>query len=167
MKKLLLLSLSLCVMSVYADHHPAPDSTSAANPYMEADRAVVNAMQAKKTEKQTPADSKSGPADDKVFDIADQVPSFPGGTAAMMKFFIKNVNYPAEAMKNGIQGRVIVQFVIEKDGSISNVRVVKGVAPSLDKEAIRVVKSMPRWIPSRKKEAAVRVTYYAPISFKM
>jgi protein TonB len=103
----------------------------------------------------------------KVFDVVEQMPSFPGGPAELMAFLSKNIKYPVVAEENGVQGRVIVTFVVEKDGSITDVKVVKSVDPSLDKEAMRVVKSMPKWIPGKQNGAAVRVKYTVPVTFRL
>ena len=103
----------------------------------------------------------------KVFDVVEQMPSFPGGPSALFEYLSKNIKYPVVAEENGIQGRVIVTFVVEKDGSITDVRVVKSVDPSLDKEAQRVVKSMPRWIPGKQNGSAVRVKYTVPVTFRL
>ena len=103
----------------------------------------------------------------KPFDVVEQMPQFPGGPAALMEFLSKNVKYPQEAYKNGIQGRVIVTFVINKDGSISDAKVVKSVDPQLDEEALRVVHSMPNWIPGRQNGEPVNVKYTVPITFKL
>ena len=105
--------------------------------------------------------------DSKVFDVVEQMPSFPGGQAALMKWLADNMNYPVIAAENGVQGRVVVQFVVEKDGSVSDVQVVKSVDPSLDKEASRVVSAMPKWIPGKQNGAAVRVKYTVPVTFKL
>jgi len=103
----------------------------------------------------------------KVFDVVEQMPSFPGGPGELMAYLSKNIKYPVVAEENGVQGRVIVTFVVEKDGSITDVRVVKSVDPSLDKEAQRVVKSMPKWIPGKQNGAAVRVKYTVPVTFRL
>lgn len=103
----------------------------------------------------------------KVFDVVEQMPSFPGGNEALMKFLQDNVKYPVVAQENGVQGRVVVSFVVERDGSITDVKVVRSVDPSLDKEATRVVKSMPHWIPGKQNGAAVRVKYNVPVSFRL
>ena len=103
----------------------------------------------------------------KVFDICEQMPSFPGGQEGLFAYLSKNIRYPAVAEENGIQGRVIVAFFVGKDGSINNVRVVKGVDKSLDNEAIRVVKSMPRWLPGRANGEPVAVKYTVPVTFKL
>lgn len=103
----------------------------------------------------------------KVFEVVEQMPSFPGGNEALMKFLSENVKYPVVAQENGVQGRVVVSFVVERDGSITDVKVVRSVDPSLDKEAARVVKSMPRWIPGKQNGATVRVKYNVPVSFRL
>lgn len=105
--------------------------------------------------------------ENKVFDIVEQQPLFPGGPAALMKYLSENTKYPVVAQENGVQGRVTVQFVVEKDGSISDVHVLRGVDPSLDKEAVRVVKSMPRWTPGKQNGSAVRVKYQVPVTFRL
>ncbi|MDY6207144.1 MAG: TonB family protein [Prevotella sp.] len=103
----------------------------------------------------------------KIFDIVEVAPLFPGGESALRSWLASNTKYPPIAEDNGIQGRVIVQFVVERDGSVSNVQVVRGVDPSLDKEAARVVKSMPKWTPGKQNGQAVRVKYNVPVVFKL
>lgn len=105
--------------------------------------------------------------EEKPFDIVEQMPTFPGGDAALMSWLSKNIKYPAIAEENGVQGRVIVRFVVGKDGSISQVQVVRSVDPSLDKEAMRVVKAMPKWIPGKQNGQAVRVWFTLPVTFQL
>ena len=105
--------------------------------------------------------------ENKVFDVVEQMPSFPGGPSALMKYLSENVKYPVVAQENGVQGRVVVSFVVERDGHITDVKVVRSVDPSLDKEAARVVRSMPAWIPGKQNGSAVRVKYNVPVSFKL
>ena len=105
--------------------------------------------------------------ENKVFDIVEQQPLFPGGPAALMKYLSEHTKYPVVAQENGVQGRVTVQFVVEKDGSISDVHVLRGVDPSLDKEAVRVVKSLPRWTPGKQNGITVRVNYRVPVLFRL
>ena len=105
--------------------------------------------------------------ENKVFDVVEVMPSFPGGQSALMQYLNSNIKYPVVAQENGVQGRVVVSFVVEKDGSITDVRVVRSVDPSLDREATRVVKSMPHWIPGKQNGSAVRVKYNVPVSFKL
>lgn len=102
-----------------------------------------------------------------VFQVVEKMPSFPGGDVALFKFLGDNVKYPVIAQENGVQGRVICQFVVNKDGSIVDVEVVRSVDPSLDKEAIRVIKSMPKWSPGQQRGKPVRVKYTLPVNFKL
>ena len=117
--------------------------------------------------KEVVVDEKPKEEETKVFDVVEQMPSFPGGDAELMKFLSTHIKYPVVAEENGIQGRVIATFVVERDGSISDVKVIKSVDPSLDKEAIRVLKSMPKWIPGKQNGSAVRVKYTVPVTFKL
>lgn len=103
----------------------------------------------------------------KIFEVVEQMPTFPGGDAALMEFLRKNVVYPVVAQENGVQGRVVISFVVERDGSITDVKVARSVDPSLDREAARVVKSMPNWIPGKQNGSAVRVKYNVPVSFRL
>ncbi|CDD19516.1 putative TonB protein [Prevotella sp. CAG:732] len=103
----------------------------------------------------------------KVFDVVEEMPSFPGGQGALMAFLSSNIKYPVVAQENGVQGRVIVGFVVEKDGSISDVKVMRSVDPSLDREAQRVVRAMPRWKPGKQNGSAVRVKYTVPVVFRL
>ena len=103
-----------------------------------------------------------------VFKVVETMPSFPGGDAALMKFISDNVRYPAIAQENGIQGRAICQFTVEKDGSISDIQIVRSAGDeTLDKEAKRVIKSMPKWSPGKQRGKAVRVSYTIPINFRL
>ena len=104
---------------------------------------------------------------DEIFFTAEQQPEFPGGMTELMKFLQKSINYPVSCKKEGIQGRVIVQFVINKDGSICEANVVKPVHPQLDAEAIRVINAMPNWTPGKQKGERVRVRYTLPVSFRL
>jgi protein TonB len=112
-------------------------------------------------------DEKPKEEETKVFEVVEQMPEFPGGAAALMKWLSDNIKYPAIAEENGIQGRVICTFVVERDGSVSDVQVARSIDPSLDKEAMRVLKKMPKWIPGRQNGAAVRVKYTVPVTFKL
>ena len=100
-----------------------------------------------------------------IFVVVEDMPRFPGGD--VQAWLSKHVKYPIIAQENNIQGRVVVQFVIEKDGSITDVRVIRAVDPSLDKEAVRVIQTMPKWIPGKQRGKAVRVSYTVPINFKL
>ena len=104
---------------------------------------------------------------DAIYEVVDEPPSFPGGDAARIAFLSNNLRYPAVAMEQGIQGRVVTQFVVDKDGSITDVKVVRSLDPMLDKEAVRLVKSMPKWTPGKLNGSPVRVKCILPISFRL
>lgn len=104
---------------------------------------------------------------EEIFVVVENQPEFPGGNAAMMKFLSDNIKYPVIAQENGIQGRVICNFVVEKDGSITDVQVVRGVDPSLDREAVRVIEQMPTWTPGKQRGKAVRVRFTLPVVFRL
>lgn len=114
-----------------------------------------------------PEPEKAKPKEEEIFVAVEQQAEFPGGQGALMKFLSNNIRYPESAQQNDIQGRVIVKFVVEKDGSIGNVTVVKGVDRDLDREAIRVVKKMPRWQPGKNNGVAVRSYFNLPVTFRL
>lgn len=101
------------------------------------------------------------------FDVVEQMPEFPGGIKVLLDYLCQNVKYPADAEKQKIEGRVIANFVVETDGSISNVEVFRPVFPSLDAEAVRVLSAMPKWKPGMQSGKVVRVKYTVPISFNL
>ena len=103
----------------------------------------------------------------KVYDVVDEMPKFPGGTGALFEYLARNVRYPAEAEKAGIQGRVIVSFVVEKDGRVSNAKTIKAIHPALDAEALRLINGMPKWTPGKKNGEAARVQYVTPVTFRL
>lgn len=102
-----------------------------------------------------------------VFKVVETMPKFPGGTAGLMKYLARNIKYPVIAQKNKEQGRVILQMIVGKDGSISNIKVLRSISPSLDTEAIRVVSTMPKWEPGQQRGQAVAVEYTLPIVFRL
>ena len=104
---------------------------------------------------------------EEIFVVVEEQPEYPGGNVAMMKFLGDNISYPVIAQENGIQGRVICNFVVERDGSITDVQVVRGVDPSLDREAVRVIEQMPRWKPGKQRGSAVRVRFTLPVVFRL
>lgn len=112
-------------------------------------------------------EDKSVAEEEKPFEVVEQNPEFPGGIAELNKFLSENIRYPVIAQENGIQGRVIIRFVVSRTGDISNVEVLRGVDPSLDREAVRVVESMPRWIPGRQRGRAVPVYFTLPVLFRL
>ena len=106
-------------------------------------------------------------SNDKVFEKVEDMPEFPGGEQAMMDFVAKNVQYPKEAIEKEISGRVLVGFIVEKDGSISETEIVKGIGGGCDEEAVRVVKAMPKWKPGKQDGKPVRVHFMLPLTFKL
>ena len=102
-----------------------------------------------------------------IFQIVEEMPAYPGGEQKLMEFIAKGIKYPQIARETGIQGRVFVGFVIEPDGSVSNVKVLRGIGGGCDEEAMRVVKSMPKWKPGKQRGKAVRVSYMLPVNFKL
>jgi protein TonB len=117
--------------------------------------------------KEVIADEKPKEEETKVFDVVEQMPEFPGGQAALLKWIGDHIKYPAVAEENGIQGRVVCTFVVERDGSVTDVQVARSIDPSLDKEAIRVLKQMPRWNPGKQNGSSVRVKYTVPVTFRL
>ena len=108
------------------------------------------------------------PKEQTIFEVVEQMPEFPnGGMAGLMQYLSKNIKYPTIAQENGTQGRVTVQFVVNRDGSIVDAKVLRGVDPYLDKEAIRVISSMPKWKPGMQRGKAVRVKYTVPVMFRL
>jgi len=126
--------------------------------------ARANAQDKKEKNTQTHKDTTT---DDKVYEVCEQMPIFEGGDAALMKYLTDSVKYPELAKKHGVQGRVVIGFIVEKDGSLTNVKVLRAVDRALDAEALRVVMGMPKWIPGRQNEQRVRVKYNVPVSFRL
>ena len=136
---------------------------------------------ASETEKTTPAVKSTSKAGEitaersapkkvftgKVYDLVDEMPSFPGGLEELYKWIDNNVQYPAVARENGIEGRVILKFIVEKDGSLSDSTVIHSVHPMVDREALRLVGQMPKWNPGKRAGIPVRVRYCLPIKFKL
>lgn len=115
----------------------------------------------------TPENNPTEDKQERVFDVVEVMPQYPGGIPQMMKFIVSNIKYPKDAIKKGMQGAVVVQFVVEPDGSVSNVHVVRRVFPSLDTEAVRMVKAMPKWSPGMQNGKPVRVRFNVPIRFSL
>ena len=103
----------------------------------------------------------------KVYEIVEQIPEYPGGLTALMNYLRTNTRYPAAAQKAGIEGRVIVSFIVEPNGSVSNVEIVRSVDTDLDQEALRVVRQMPKWKPGKQDGSTVRVKFHLPIKFML
>lgn len=107
------------------------------------------------------------PEEQTIFEVVENMPDFPGGQAALMQYLAKNIKYPTIAQENGTQGRVIVQFVVNRDGSIVDAKVVRSVDPYLDKEALRVINTMPKWKPGMQRGKPVRVKFTVPVMFRL
>ena len=118
--------------------------------------------------KYVPVEVEEEPVEEEqIFQVVEEMPEFPGGMAECLKFLAKNIKYPTIALENGVQGRVIVQFVVNSDGTIVDPVVMRSVDPYLDKEALRVIKMMPKWKPGKQRGKAVRVKYTVPVTFKL
>ncbi len=102
-----------------------------------------------------------------IFTVVEKQPEFPGGMSELMKFLAKSIKYPVIAQENGIQGRVVCSFVVNRDGSIVDIQVMRGVDPSLDKEAVRVIGTMPKWKPGEQRGKPVRVRFILPVQFRL
>lgn len=126
--------------------------------------AEVTPPQVKKA---VPAPQIKSVPDSTIFEVVEEMPEFPGGQQALMEYISKNLRYPAEARAKGIQGRVIVSFVVKKDGSIEDTEVVRSIEPSIDKEAQRVISSMPKWKPGKQRGQAVNVKFTVPLVFRL
>jgi protein TonB len=107
------------------------------------------------------------PEEQEIFQVVEEMPEFPGGMAECMKFLGKNIKYPTISQENGVSGKVIVQFVVNKDGSVVDPVVVRSVDPYLDKEALRVISTMPKWKPGKQRGKPVRVRYTVPVTFRL
>ena len=114
-----------------------------------------------------PVDSEGEVKTDVVFLVAEEMPEFPGGMGECMKWIGQNIKYPKEAHDKGVQGRVLITFIVEKDGSITEPKVARGVSPALDAEALRVVSTMPKWKPAKQRGQVVRVKYTIPVMFRL
>ena len=115
---------------------------------------------------QQPA-SNNNTDDDVIFSVVENEPEYPGGEKALYNYIIKTVKYPKSALDKGIEGTVIVEFVVEKDGSLSHIKVLRGVHPALDSEAVSIVRQMPKWEPGKQRGKSVRSVYRVPIEFKL
>ena len=133
----------------------------------EDDDVVIGAVGAVEAPMDPPYNPMAPPDTTKVYDVVEQMPMFPGGTQALMQFLKDNVQYPPECEEICIQGRVILTFVVERDGSITQAKVAKSLDPLLDAEALRVVNAMPKWIPGRQNGVTVAVKYTIPVTFRL
>lgn len=144
------------------DGHTSPSQASS-----RPNKTTQNGQNAPKPVRSEPLNKPQPVNSTRVYDVVEQMPSFPGGISGLRTYLNQNIRYPAEAQENCVQGRVVVSFVVGKDGHISDVTVLRSVDPSLDKEAIRVIRNMPRWSPGKQGGEPVRVRYNVPVSFRL
>lgn len=144
------------------DGHSSPSQASS-----RPNKTTQNGQNAPEPVRSEPLNKPQPVNSTRVYDVVEQMPSFPGGISGLRTYLNQNIRYPAEAQENCVQGRVVVSFVVGKDGHISDVTVLRSVDPSLDKEAIRVVRNMPRWTPGKQGGEPVRVRYNVPVSFRL
>lgn len=144
------------------DGHTSPSQASS-----RPNKTTQNGQNAPKPVRSEPLNKPQPVNSTRVYDVVEQMPSFPGGISGLRTYLNQNIRYPAEAQENCVQGRVVVSFVVEKDGHISDVTVLRSVDPSLDKEAVRVIRNMPRWTPGKQGGEPVRVRYNVPVSFRL
>lgn len=128
--------------------------------------ALMKKIEAEKEEREAKAKVYT-PTSDKLYDVVEEMPQFPGGPSALFEYLSKNVNYPEDAEQSGVQGRVVLSFIIDNDGSVTDIKVQKSLFPSLDAEAVRVVKTMPKWVPGKQDGFYVRVKYNVPVTFRL
>jgi len=114
-----------------------------------------------------PVEEEEEEEEAQIFTVVESMPGFPGGDAARIKYLNENIQYPQMARESGIQGRVFVTFVVEKDGSVTDVKVLRGIGGGCDEEAVRVIKNMPKWVPGKQRGKPVRVQFNMPILFKL
>lgn len=144
------------------DRQPSPSQASS-----RPNKTTQNGQNAPEPVRSEPLNIPQPVNSTRVYDVVEQMPSFPGGISGLRTYLNQNIRYPAEAQENCVQGRVVVSFVVEKDGHISDVTVLRSVDPSLDKEAVRVIRNMPRWSPGKQGGEPVRVRYNVPVSFRL
>lgn len=144
------------------DGHSSPSQASS-----RPNKTTQNGQNAPEPVKSEPLNIPQPVNSNRVYDVVEQMPSFPGGISGLRTYLNQNIRYPAEAQENCVQGRVVVSFVVGKDGHISDVTVLRSVDPSLDKEAVRVIRNMPRWTPGKQGGEPVKVRYNVPVSFRL
>lgn len=162
-KTILSLLITLCPILTFASDYIYLESSDSDNTTDEySDSIVPNPIDENISNLNSNQINKKKPVQEVC--VVEQMPSFPGGYGALMSYINKNIKFPAKVCK---QGRVVVSFFVEKDGSITNATVVRSVDPALDKEALRVIKSMPKWLPSKEDSHNVRVRFCVPVKFKL
>ena len=159
----LLLSMLALTVALFACNNTKTSSPNEAHkgaPVTKVEKAIKS-NETTTEQKAIPARVDSG----EIFMVVEELPEFPGGRKNLLNYLAKNITYPEEALKAKIEGRVFVNFIVEKDGSISNVKVLRGIGHGCDKESVRVVENMPRWKPGKQKGQPVRVSFNLPIKF--
>mgnify|MGYP000003541414 CR=1 FL=1 len=151
MKLIFLKPLTVCTLTVAFTFYAL-----SSNSYEEANEITFDKIEADSIQK-----------NNNIYEAVEQMPYFPGGESEMMKFIRENIQYPASTKEYGIQGRVILRFVVTETGTIENITVLRSLDPACDKEAIRLLKSMPKWIPGKQNDEIVSVYYTLPIAFKL
>lgn len=151
MKLIFLKPLTVCTLTVAFTFYAL-----SSNSYEEANEITFDKIEADSIQK-----------NNNIYEAVEQMPYFPGGESEMMKFIRENIQYPASAKEYGIQGRVILRFVVTETGTIENITVLRSLDPACDKEAIRLLESMPKWIPGKQNDEIVSVYYTLPIAFKL
>lgn len=144
---------------------PEPESASQVKWY-KAEEVVKNEKNGSESAQQPQTGVKAN-TEEQVFTVVEEMPEYPGGMSEFMKFIAKNIKYPADALQGKVEGRVIARFVVCKDGSISDIEIMRSVSPSLDAEAVRVLKLMPKWKPGRQRGRAVPVKFTVPVTFRL
>lgn len=137
------------------------------NVLSESSEVIQDAMESTQLPQDQEPQKKTNEEEEEAFEIAEVTPEYPGGLPALMSFLSQNVKYPAKAAEKKIEGTVTVKFIVNKDGSISDAIILRGVEPSLDAEALRVISSMPKWTPGKQRGKEVRVKYTIPIRFRI
>lgn len=170
-KTLLLLGLALITVGASAQNtkeekHASLTTIGALDVREDSDAGRVLKLNERVAD-ELPAERPSAEVENRVFDVVEQMPGFPGGISGLSNYLKENLRYPPSAMKDSIQGRVIVSFVVEKDGTISEAKIARGADPRLDAEALRVIRAMPKWTPGRQNGQGVRVKYNVPITFRL
>lgn len=167
-KYLLFLPLAALLLIVSNIEAIARSTENVINLATETDPVIANDSRSSLPEIQLKEKESGGmPGDSVVFEVVEQMPQFPGGNKALMKFLEENIKYPQEAKNNRVQGRVIAQFIVNKEGAIIDPQILRSISPELDQEAIRVIKSMPKWIPGMQRGEKVAVKYTVPVTFKL
>ncbi|WP_294479585.1 TonB family protein [uncultured Bacteroides sp.] len=162
----LLLLFSNCANNKSSQEKSAAETTEMA-PAVESEKTVEPEKTVQTSVAITEAEKKDEIGDEEVFEVVEQMPEYPGGNQELMKFLSSNIKYPTNAIENKIEGRVIIQFIVSKDGNLKNVKIVRSIDKELDAEALRVINAMPKWKPGMQKGEVVNVRYTVPVTFRL